>query len=222
MVSLINQLEHEFLTAADASYAQWQKAYLKHQFQFIGLRKPIRTRIQKEIFKQLSISSQKELIDLIIYLWQKPQREFKHAAIDVSRKYEKLWNVEMLSLFEYMVRTHSWWDTVDTVAVHLIGKLVKKHPELNKTMDIWIVDDFMWIRRTALLHQLIVKKTIDREKLFEYCEKTMHEKEFFIRKAIGWVLREYSKIDKKTVADFLYKNQYTLSPLSKREGSKYL
>jgi len=121
-----------------------------------------------------------------------------------------------------MIRTNSWWDTVDTIAPNLVGHLVKTHHELTKLMDQWIEDPYLWIRRAALLHQLRWKEMTDEETLFRYCQKTMHEKDFFIRKAIGWVLREYSKTNPRSVKKFIAKYQSNLSPLSIREGSKYL
>lgn len=94
-------------------------------------------------------------------------------------------------------------------------------PELIDTMNGWITSDNMWLRRTALLFQLRYKSKTDIALLFDYCQKTMYEKEFFIRKAIGWVLREYSKTDAAVVAQFVAFHATKLSPLSKREALKY-
>jgi 3-methyladenine DNA glycosylase AlkD len=128
----------------------------------------------------------------------------------------------MLEIFEYLIRTKSWWDTVDDIAANLVGPLLSDYPELIKVMDSWIQDENIWIRRTALIFQLKWKKQTDTNRLFTYCGQVMHERDFFIRKAIGWALRQYSKTDPVAVKQFIQDNQFKLSPLSIKEGGKYV
>lgn len=128
----------------------------------------------------------------------------------------------MLETFERMLRQKAWWDTVDLISSKLVGLLLQKFPELVRRMENWIQDDFLWIRRCALIFQLSYKAATDEAMLFRFCMLRMHEEGFFIRKAIGWALRQYSKTNPDAVRRFIAENDDGLSNLSKREGSKYV
>jgi len=142
--------------------------------------------------------------------------------MDLALKYNHLWTTATLDTFQTMIRKKSWWDCVDQIGCNLVGSLIKKFPLLVDQMDVWISDrDSFWIRRSALIFQLKYKHNTDKERLFRYIIATMHEDEFFIQKAIGWTLREYSKSNKKDVKKFLQQHKDKLSKLSYREGSKY-
>jgi 3-methyladenine DNA glycosylase AlkD len=219
---LIAHLEQLFMDCADPFVAQAQAAYMKDKFIFYGLKKPTRAKLQKESFKKFPVVTHEELVATIEGLWLKSEREFQYAALDLAQKNFRLWSPAIFLLFEQLVRAKSWWDTVDTIASSLIGKLVLQDPELRFHMDNWITDDNFWIRRSALIYQLKHKKQTNHEKLFFYCATTSHEKEFFIRKAIGWALREYSKTDPERVKDFIEQHKNRLSPLSIKEGGKYV
>jgi 3-methyladenine DNA glycosylase AlkD len=121
-----------------------------------------------------------------------------------------------------LVTTKSWWDTVDSLAKNGAGGLVLRYPELAGTMDRWVESENMWLRRTAILHQLGFKERTGADRLFRYCELRAHEQEFFIRKAIGWALREYSKVDADAVRRFVADHDAALSGLSKREALLWL
>lgn len=219
---IIPQLEQSFLAVKNSAIAEKQAAYMRNNFVFLGLPKPTRAGIQKAIFKEHRLQNSDALRETILALWGKQEREFHLAAMDLALLHKKLWRPDFLNLFEYMIRTHSWWDTVDTIACNMVGPLVKKYPELMPTMDAWIGDEYMWTRRSALLFQMRWKHETDEKILYAYCKKVAHEKEFFIRKAIGWILREYSKSNAQSVKVFVDEHKHILSPLSVREGSKYL
>ena len=121
-----------------------------------------------------------------------------------------------------MITTKSWWDTVDTIASHMTGAMVFNYPETATIMDEWIDHENMWIRRTAILHQLNFKDRTDPKRLFDYCKKRMNEPDFFIRKAIGWALRQYSYVDASAVIQFVKTYESELSTLSKSEALKAL
>lgn len=222
MSNIIPYLEKQFKAYSNQEIAQKQKAYLRDQFEFFGIPKPVRASVEKEIIKKFVCKSEAELIDVICNLWQQNKREFHYAAINIAVAHKKLWTQEILPTFEYMIRTHSWWDTVDTIAAHLVGGLLKKYPELMLTMDIWIADNNLWISRTAIIFQLRWKQDTQEKLLFKYCTQVAHEKDFFIRKAIGWALREYSKTNPESVRSYIQKNRSILSNLSVKEGSKYI
>ena len=111
---------------------------------------------------------------------------------------------------------------MDTVASHFTGAVVYQYPKTGKVMDKWIDDKNMWVRRTATLHQLNFKERTNADRVFRDCEKRMHESEYFIRKAIGWALRQYSYVDGNAVFQFVKDNKSELSTLSKTEALKAL
>ena len=170
---------------------------------------------QKKIF-----TPPENLQETLITLWKLPEREYTYAALDLAQKYRK--KLTDLCFIRYLIETRSWWDSVDFLAAHILGYVVLKTPSLLCDMDKWIEDSNFWIRRSAILCQLKWKEKTDEARLFSYCKKTAHESEFFIRKAIGWSLREYSKTSPQNVAAFIKENHSLLSPLSFREASKHL
>jgi 3-methyladenine DNA glycosylase AlkD len=219
---LINELERIFLLNADEFHAQRKTAYMRHLFPFIGLLTPLRKTLQQPLFKTYAIHDERHLKGILGELWDKEQREFQYAALDLAASFRKLSSFQTLEAYEGMIRQKSWWDTVDDIAANLVGPLVSDHPNLLEVMDQWIQDENLWIRRTALIFQLKWKKQTDTRRLFSYCSQLMHERDFFIRKAIGWALRQYSKTDPRAVEQFIRNNQLKLSPLSIKEGSKYI
>lgn len=219
---LIVHLESLFNEHQSLQLALWQKNYLKNQFHCLGIAQPVRKRIQKDIFKQYLISCEQELKYLLLVLWHKDGREYQYVACDLAFAYKKLWSPDMLSLFEHMIRTKSWWDTVDTVSSKLIGMLVKKYPELYCRMDSFIVDENMWMRRCALLFQLSYQLNTDSKRLFLYAQQVMHEKEFFTRKALGWALRQYAKHNPLAVKNFINTHKLRLSRLTIREALRHV
>lgn len=221
-IRMIQDLEKLFKSAANPTVAAEQSAYLRNLFPFFGIAKPDRAILEKEIFKKTKIEDLASLQKTLLKLWEKDRREFHYAALTLAQKYRKLMTPEILPTLEIMIRNQSWWDTVDTIAPNLIGYLVQTYPELTHIMDRWIEDSYLWIRRAALLHQLRWKQATDEKKLFAFCQKTCHEKEFFIQKAIGWVLREYSKTDPKAVKKFISQHRERLSNLSVREASRHM
>jgi 3-methyladenine DNA glycosylase AlkD len=219
---MIKDLEKLFSSAANPEIALKQSAYMRNLFPFLGITKPARTLLEKEIFKKAPVRDLAILQKTLLELWRQDHREFHYTALCLAERHRKIFTPEILPTLEAMIRTKSWWDTVDTIAPNLIGHLVKTHPHLTGVMDRWIEDPYLWIRRAALLFQLRWKQETDEERLFAYCQKTMHEKDFFIRKAIGWVLREYSKTKPQAVEKFISHHRPRLSNLSIREASKYL
>ncbi len=219
---LIQTLRLRFEELQDPFIAAQQSAYMRNLFPFLGIKKPPRSLIQKEVFKAHPVTSERELIRLLNKLWELPEREYQMAALDLAYAHRKLWTPEIFPCFEKLIRTKSWWDSVDTLASNLVGPLLQKYPSLKSNMDMWIEDDFMWIRRTALIYQLSYKKDTQNDRLFRYCKLRINEKEFFIRKAIGWALRHYARTDPEAVCQFVLQEKNALSPLSYREATKHL
>jgi 3-methyladenine DNA glycosylase AlkD len=158
-------------------------------------------------------------------LWKLPHREGKYLAIDMAMHYKECIGLETLDLYEDMIREdYMWWDLLDPIAINLVGGVAHKHwnEDMKHRLRRWIQDDNLWIRRTALLAQLKFQQDVDHKLLFDFCRQRMHEKEFFIRKAVGWVLRDYSRFNPDAVIDFLTQEKANLNGLSYREGSKRL
>ncbi len=217
---LINHLTELFEAQADITLKPRQEAYMRYKFSFFGVNQTKRRALQKILFKTYPIKTIEELTHIVQALWQLQTREYLYTAFDILQHNRKLWTPEIIHLFEYCITTASWWDTVDNLAANCIGPLCTQFPALKEVMNSWILSENVWFRRTALLFQLRYKIKTDAELLFTYCIKTMHEKDFFIRKAIGWTLREFSKTDPKAVHAFVTTHQDTLSPLSIREALK--
>ena len=207
---LIHELNQTFHLNADASIAIKKCAYMRGLFPFFGLETPLRRTLQKPLYKSNPLQDEWQLKQALQELWSKEQREFQYAALDIARHFIKFTSTDMLEIYEVMIRTKSWWDTVDDIAAHLVGSLLLDHPKLIPVMDRWIEDENLWIKRTALIFQLKWKQRTDTDRLFTYCHKQMHDPDFFIRKAIGWALRQYSKTDPLAVKQFIQNHQHQL------------
>ena len=150
------------------------------------------------------------------------KREYQYVGLDLGKRYKEYFTPASILFIQKLITTKFWGDTVDTVASHMAGTIVFNYPETVTIMDEWINHENMWIRRTAILHQLNFKDRTDLKRLFDYCKKRMNEPDFFIRKAIGWALRQYSYVDASAVIQFVKTYKSELSPLSKSEALKAL
>ncbi len=220
----IAQFVHEKLSAlANAEKAAEMAAYMKTDMPFYGVQKPERLPIIKEFKPQFSPATFAEYQANVLALWQQPNRESKYLAINYAELFPQFITIEALPLYERMVREGSWWDYTDPIASHLTGAvLLAEEQTVRPIVDQYLADDDFWIRRTALLAHLGHKDKTSHKHLFSYCRTLAHEKEFFIRKAIGWALREYSKSAADKVRQFLAENKGKLSSLSYNEGAKHL
>lgn len=197
--------------------------YLKTTMPFYGVKSPILNTIVNDVNNLHLISNQEEYNSVIMDIWNLSHREEKYISIKLARKWKKYITLEALTVYEKMIREGQWWDFIDPISQGLIGILLMNNRfKMNKILDKWIKDENLWIRRSAILAHLKHKENTDYKKLFEYCLKCAHEKEFFIQKAIGWVLREFSKTEPEIVYAFIQDNDRVLSNLSKREGMKYI
>ncbi|BBH23793.1 hypothetical protein Back11_51380 [Paenibacillus baekrokdamisoli] len=194
-------------------------AYMRNQFPFLGLKTPQRMAVTKQFVKEHGIPSGEDLEQAVRELWTMPEREFHYTAILLLEKRMKEALPSQVNLLEYIITTHSWWDTVDLIASHLVGDLFTRYPALIPVYTSkWILSDDLWLRRSAILFQLGYKGKTDTELLFSFIDQCKDENDFFIRKAIGWALREYSKTDAEAVRHFVAQTE--LSPLSVREALK--
>ena len=221
MIEFINTLEIEFEKHKNAKIALEQKAYMRHQFEFYGLKATVRREIQKPFFIKEYLPQKSEIEHIIKTLWEKPEREYQLFAQELAFKYVKQLELKDINLFEFMVSNKSWWDTVDFIANKLMGEYFKTFPnQKEKYVTKWLKSDNMWLQRSALLFQLKYKNKIDTVLLSSTINSLLNSKEFFINKAIGWVLREYSRTNPNWVIEFV--NNTELSTLSKKEALRLL
>ena len=198
-------------------------AYMKTDMPFYGVSSPARRPIARELKQTFPAGSDIEYRDNVRLLWELPHREEKYLAIDYALSFKKLITFEQIGLYREMVVEGAWWDFVDAIAADLVGRVVSNDRErMRPILEEWIDHDDMWLRRTSLLAQLRHKRDTDQAMLFDFCRRRAHEKEFFIRKAIGWALREYARVDPEAVRSFLRENEAHLSGLSRREAAKHL
>ncbi len=216
----LNELTLLLQSRANGDNAVHMSAYMKNRFLFFGIKTPERRKLTLKWWKKFPIASEVELLNIANELWNLEQREFHYVGSDTLKKYKSMLTPSALNTLKRLVINNSWWDTVDTLAAHPIGQIILNFSETGQIMDTWIEDDNMWVRRAAILHQLQFKIKTNENRLFYYCEKCMDEKEFFIRKAIGWALRQYSYINPETVLRFVHQNERGLSLISKKEALK--
>jgi len=221
-LSRLRDLEAAFESAADPKRAANMARYMKGQFAFYGIQAGDRRALQRAAFKGTPRPAEAEVTRFTKACWRKKQREFQYVGADCIRQHIEVCGETFLDHLEFLIRHKSWWDTVDVLAGHGVGRLASCHPSIALEMNEWIDSENIWMARTALLYQLGAKADTDAEQLFDFCERRMQDSEFFIRKAIGWALREYSKTNARAVRSFVRKNEGDLSGLSKREALKWL
>jgi 3-methyladenine DNA glycosylase AlkD len=219
----MNQEEiiNTFKNKANAEKAIVMEKYMKNLFPFLGISSPERKLICKELLAKKNLPEKSEAINFSKILWNKKEREFQYVAMDLLDKYKKQLEVDDIVWIEKLIVTKSWWDTVDLLATHLAGEYFKKHKnKIDLITNQWNNSDNIWLQRSSLLFQLKYKQNTNVFLLENYILNLKESKEFFIRKSVGWILREYSKTNPAWVIQFLQKNE--LSNLSVREASKYL
>jgi 3-methyladenine DNA glycosylase AlkD len=196
-------------------------AYMRDQFPFLGIPKPRRQELSREVLAGRPAPDEATLAETALACWELPEREYQYFACEWLRRHAPVLTPESLPTVRHLVVTKSWWDTVDTLAAHVVGIMVGRYPELLPTMDDWAAGDDLWLIRTAILHQLRYRTHTDADRLFRYCAARATHRDFFIRKAIGWALREYAKTEPDAVRGFVHAHP-ALSGLSVREALKNL
>jgi len=220
-------IEAALRAQADAQQAVPMKAYMLGQFEFLGIRAGPRREALKQALQGLPrfTGTADELLALADALWRLPEREFCYVAIDLLVKHHKRLEVSALPGILHLVQTDPWWDTVDGLA-GVVGDILLKakatQPDVQRHMDACLVHTHLWVRRVAMLHQLGWRDQTDQARLFRYAQALAPEKDFFIRKAIGWALRDHARTQPDAVRAFLTQHAEQLSGLTRREAGKHL
>jgi len=194
---MMEQLQTLFSQHADTKFARWQERYMRNQFPFIGIRQPIRKKLQKPFLKYLDVTT----------LWNLSEREWQYTAIDLLLTQKQ--KPDMLDLLEWLITNKSWWDSVDVLAANACGKFFFAFPEYIDHTKKWLSSPSLWLRRSALLFQLRYRNKTDRERLFTYCKTLSDNPEFFIQRAIAWALREYAKTAPASVHSLLAAHSFS-------------
>ncbi|MFF2754590.1 DNA alkylation repair protein [Psychrobacillus sp. NPDC058041] len=222
-------MKHKWSTKLVKSYMEPHKneenaipmaKYMKNNFPFLGIKTPERRMIFSALIKENEVPSLDLLHDEVWALFQLEEREYHYVAIELLSKYKKKLTVKDLSFCQRLIESKSWWDSVDSIAPKTVGDIVKANRvEGEAIMVEWAKSSNMWTNRASILHQLKYKTATNEELLFATIERHRSSKEFFIQKAIGWVLREYAKTNPEIVREFVENTQ--LAALSKREALKH-
>lgn len=220
VLSAIRTALHE---RADPVRAAGAKAYMKSTMPCLGVRVPEVRCITSAAVAAAPFESADQLRATALELWRGTAvREERYAAIDLTANRLVTSDMAMLPLYEEFIRSGAWWDFVDGTAGRLCGLLQANRAEMTPVLLGWSTDPDFWIRRAAILSQLKAKAETDPALLTRIVEANLADREFFIRKAIGWALREYGKTDPEWVAGFVAVHAATMSPLSRKEAVRHL
>ncbi len=221
--SLFKLISSTLKEEANPLQAPPMKAYLKNKFELFGAKGPV----QKAVFKKIWNTAKEDILKnwkaLVYLLWEAEEREHQYFAMEIIRKVEKKLTIDDLDDVEYWITHKSWWDTVDFLASHAVGSILKDDRFLMESVSArYFKSENLWLMRTAIIFQLFYKHNTHEFLLFALIDDTKGSKEFFINKASGWALRQYSKVNPAAVKEFIESRRSELSNLTIKEGSKYL
>ncbi|OAA19791.1 putative DNA alkylation repair enzyme [Frankia sp. EI5c] len=212
--------------AAEPERAPAMRSYMKSAMPYLGVRKPVRVLALRPVFAARVLPDAPSWSATVLALWRQAEfREERYAAIDLSghRAYRAYQRPETLDLYDELITTGAWWDYVDEIAAHRVGPLLAAHPEVIRPVMLrWATDSQLWRRRTSIICQLSFKAATDLDLLYACIDANLDDRDFFIRKAIGWALRQYAWTDPAEIRRFVSARGDALSGLSRREALKNL
>jgi len=221
---LVRTVRRALAEAADPTKAAAMQAYMKSAMPYRGVSAPLLKRVCRDAFKAHPLVTAAEWQRVVLDLWRHAEfREERYAAVLLTQApaYLEFVTWSSLPMLEEMIVTGAWWDFVDTLAGYNLGEILRAEPPRTKRlMRRWASDADLWKRRSAILCQLKFKRATDLKLLYDCIEPNLSHRDFFIRKAIGWALRQYAWTDPKEVRRYVQANQARLSPLSVREALK--
>jgi 3-methyladenine DNA glycosylase AlkD len=218
--AVLDRLTRTYEAARDPAKAEPMVAYMRHQFAFLGITAAEQRALNRAVLDGAGRPTAADLRDVAQACWLRDKREYQYFAVRLLRRYVGVCGADFLDAVRSLITTKPWWDTIDELAAHVVGPLVASHPHLVGTMDAWSTEADKWLVRTAILHQVRYRHTTDSERLFRYCAAQAGHRDFFVRKAIGWALREYAKVAPGAVRAFVAEHATDLSGLSRREALK--
>ena len=215
-----NKLYEEMIRHKNEEQAQKMSKYMLNKFEYIGIKMPERRKIFKNFFKEYK-NEEKIDWEFVNKCWENKYREFQYIAADYLKNMKDKLTIDDIPKFKQLILKKSWWDTIDNLDM-TIGALGLKDSNVNKILLEWSIDENIWLRRIAIDHQLLRKEKTNTELLEKILKNNLGQAEFFINKAIGWALRDYSKTNPEWVKNFIEKNRENMAKLSIKEASKYL
>jgi 3-methyladenine DNA glycosylase AlkD len=230
VLTLVDEVLRALRAVADPAKAPAMQAYMKSSMPFLGINaQPMRAACNA-VFDTHRLPDEERWTEAVTMLWDEATyREERYAAIELTghRYYRPFQGPETLDVYRHLVVTGAWWDYVDNIAGNRVGPILRADPAtVTPVMRSWAVDDDLWVRRAAILCQLGSKEAVDLELLTHVLEHNLedspHGREFFIRKAVGWALRQHARVDPAWVAEFVAAHHDRLSGLSRREALKHV
>ena len=223
---LLLDLRRALTELADPTRAAGAQAYMKSAMPYHGVPAPLLRKACRRVFAAASFGSAAAWRRAVLAIWSGARyREERYAAIELAgdRRFQAFANLQALPLYEEMIVTGAWWDYVDAIATHRLGDLLRRYPkEMRREMLRWSADKDLWKRRSAILCQVTFKRETDLELLYGCLEPSLGSSEFFLRKAIGWALRQYAWTDPAEVKRYVRHHWLELSALSRREALRNL
>ena len=221
MLTFTQELREKLELLASQEVAIQQKKYMRNKFEFLGVKSPERRLVLKEFLKKIKLPE--NIWDWVQELWQEEEREFQYCAVEILMKYSrKNMKMEDITEIEKLILDKSWWDSVDALS-GIVGNYFLQYPEKKKNISSkWLESKNIWLIRMAIIFQLSYKNKTDEQLLFENILRAVSHQDFFVRKAIGWALRQYARVQAQKVANFVQNNEEILSTLSKREALKHI
>ena len=218
----VAELRSLFLVHSNPEKAIEMENYMKNNFPFMGLQAPIRRTIQKQWINSNKSLSIDQKWHLIFELWDQPEREFQLTAVDWLIQWNKKdWFIDDDKKLEQLIVSKSWWDTVDLIASNCVANFIALFYKTDHSLLYsWRKSNNIWLQRTCLLFQLKYKSNVNIPLLTEFISDFHSNKDFFIQKAIGWSLRELSKIYPNQTKEIIAK--YAIEGLAKREALKWI
>ena len=215
-----NKLYEEMIQHKNEEQAQRMSKYMLNKFEYIGIKTPERRKIFKNFFSEYK-NEEKIDWEFVNKCWENKYREFQYVAADYLKNMKDKLTINDIPKFKRLILEKSWWDTIDNLDM-TIGALALKDSNVNKILLEWSIDENIWLRRIAIDHQLLRKEKTNTELLEKILKNNLGQAEFFINKAIGWALRDYSKTNPERVKNFIEENKEKMAKLSIKEASKYL
>ena len=215
-----NKLYEEMIQHKNEEQAQKMSKYMLNKFEYIGIKTPERRKIFKNFFKEYK-NEEKIDWEFVNNCWENKYREFQYVAADYLKNMKDKLTIDDIPKLKQFILKKSWWDTIDNLDM-TIGALALKDSNVNKILMEWSLDENIWLRRIAIDHQLLRKEKTNTELLEKILKNNLGQAEFFINKAIGWALRDYSKTNPEWVKNFIEENKEKMAKLSIKEASKYL
>jgi 3-methyladenine DNA glycosylase AlkD len=222
-LTLGESLGGELASRGDADKARAMQAYMKSTMPYRGISLPELRAVCKQVFAEHPLTSCEQWQEAVLQVWRNAAfREERYAAIELLllKRHRECWTPQLMPVLEELITSGAWWDLVDPIAP-VIGDLLHRYPnQVRPQMRAWSTDPDIWKRRMSIICQLSLKRETDLDLLYSNIEPNLSDREFFIRKAIGWALRQYAWTDPKEVARYVAAHESRLSGLSRREALK--